>query len=98
MFGSITRTCSGVRISADSAMKWTPQKRTNSASACCGGVLAELEAVAGEVGVLDDLVALVVVAEDDQPLAEGGASGADPAVRLVGAHLAGRRGECPAAS
>ena len=52
-----------------------------------GGVLAELEAVAGEVGELDDLVALVVVAEDDEPLAEDGASGADAAVRLVGAHL-----------
>ena len=55
-----------VRMSADSAMKWTPQKRTYSASFCCGGVLGELEAVAGEVGVLDDFVALVVVAEDDE--------------------------------
>ena len=58
-------------MSADSAMKWTPQKMTNSASFCSAGELAELEAVAGEVGVLDDLVLLVVVAEDDEPLAEG---------------------------
>ena len=49
-----------------------------------GGVLGELEAVAGEVGVLDDLVALVVVAENDEAAAEGGASGADALVDLFG--------------
>jgi len=35
-----------------------------------GSQLAELEAVAGEVGVLNDLVGLVVVAQDDQVRAE----------------------------
>ena len=36
-----------------------------------GGVAGELEGVAGDVGELDDLVALVVVAEDEDPLAKG---------------------------
>ncbi len=35
----------------------------------CG--LGELERVAGDVGELDDLVALVVVAEDEHPVSEG---------------------------
>ena len=38
--------------------------------AATGGLLRELEGVAAEVGELDDLVALVVVAEDDELLAE----------------------------
>ena len=59
-----------VRMSADSAMKWTPQKTMNSASGRAGGVAGELEGVAGDVGELDDLVALVVVAEDEDPLAQ----------------------------
>ena len=45
-----------------------------------GRVAGELEGVAGDVGELDDLVALVVVAEDEQPLAErrlGGAGALD---------------------
>ena len=32
--GSRTCWCAPVRMSADSAMKWTPQKTTNSASVC----------------------------------------------------------------
>jgi len=44
-----------------------------------GGRLAgELEGVPGDVGELDDLVALVVVAEDEHLLAEGGLRGAGP--------------------
>jgi hypothetical protein len=35
-----------------------------------GGLLGEFEGVAAEIGELDDLVALVVVAEDDELLAE----------------------------
>ena len=38
--------------------------------AAAGRLLGELEGVAAEVGPADDLVALVVVAEDDQPRAE----------------------------
>ena len=46
-----------------------------------GGPLGELEGVAAEVGELDDVLALVVVAEDDaagaEPLAGGGDAGDD---------------------
>lgn len=35
-----------------------------------GGELRELEGIAGEIGVADDLVGLVVVAEDDESVAE----------------------------
>src|SRR5262245_27973878 len=38
--------------------------------AAAGGLLRELKGVAAEVGEPDDLVALVVVAEDDELLAE----------------------------
>ena len=62
-------------MSADSAMKCTPQKTMNSASGRRGRVAGELEGVAGDVGELDDLVALVVVAEDEQPVAERGLGG-----------------------
>ncbi len=44
----------------------------------------ELERVAAGVGPLDDLVALVVVAEDQEPVAELGLGRGDPAVELVG--------------
>ena len=47
-----------------------------------GGVLRELERVAGVVGELDDLVALVVVAEDDEAVAERGLGGGDADVHL----------------
>ena len=63
-------------------MKCTPQKTTKSASCWRGGVLRELERVAGVVGELDDFVALVVVAEDDQAVAERGLGGGDPDVHL----------------
>ena len=57
-------------MSALSAMKCTPQKTMNSASGCAAACWAKLEGVAGDVGELDDLVALVVVAEDVGPRAE----------------------------
>ena len=57
-------------MSALSAMKWTPQNTTNSALRPGGGVARELEGVAGHVGEPDDLVALVVVAEHERPVAE----------------------------
>ena len=66
MFGRITVWCGALRMSAVSAMKWTPQKTMYSASVLLGGPLRELEGVAAEVGELDDVLALVVVAEDDE--------------------------------
>ena len=64
--GRITLHDSAVRMSADSAMKCTPQKMTYSAFFLIGGLAGKLEAVAGEIGELDDGVLLIVVAEDDQ--------------------------------
>ena len=43
-----------------------------------GRLLGELEGVAGDVGELDHLVALVVVAEHEDPVAERGLGGAGP--------------------
>jgi hypothetical protein len=51
--GKITFCSGAVKISADSAIKCTPQ------------IAGELERVAGNVGELDDLVALVVVTEHE---------------------------------
>ena len=47
----------------------------------------QLEGVAGDVGELDDLVALVVVAQDEHPVAERrlGRAGARHQVRVAGA-------------
>ena len=68
--GRTTCWSGAVRMSADSAMKCTPQNTMNSASGPAGGVAGQLERVAGDVGELDDLVALVVVAEHEHPVAE----------------------------
>jgi hypothetical protein len=35
------------------------------------GVASELERVAGDIGELDDLVALIVMTEDEEPIAQG---------------------------
>ena len=51
-------------------MKCTPQKTMYSASGPGGRLAGQLERVAGHVGELDDLVALVVVAEHEHPVAE----------------------------
>ena len=59
-----------LRMSALSAMKWTPQKTMYSASGRSAANCASLNESPRAVGVLDDLVALVVVAEDHQPLAQ----------------------------
>ena len=53
----------------------------------------ELERVAHEVGVLDDLVALVEVTEHDDAVAERGLRGADARVQLVVRRGAVRLGE-----
>ena len=53
----------------DSAMKCTPQKTMYSRLGPRGGLARELERVAGDVGELDDLVALVVVAEHEHLVA-----------------------------
>ncbi len=52
------------------------------------GSVGELEAVAEEVGVFHDLVALVEVAEDDDALAERRFGGADAEVELFGGGVA----------
>ena len=51
-----------------------------------GRIARELERVAAHVGELDDLVALVVVTEDEGALAEGGARRTGPfdQVRIAG--------------
>ena len=66
----MTRWWSPVSTSADSAMKCTPQNTMSVASVVVRGEAGELEGVAAGVGPLDDLVALVVVAEDQEPVAE----------------------------
>ena len=88
MSGSITFWCVAARMSADSAMKWTPQKTMKSASGSRGRELGELEGVAGEVRVADDLVPLVVVAQHDEALPERLLGRGDPLLRL-------RRGRRP---
>ena len=82
--GRITRWWSPVRTSADSAMKWTPRKTMSVAAAVVRGEAGQLEGVAPEVGPLDDLVALVVVAQDQEPGAELVLRGPDPRPELFG--------------
>src|SRR5438445_13669586 len=52
-----------------------------------GGEPGETERVAPCVGPAHDLLTLVVVAEDQQPVAEGGPGRADPGRELVGRGL-----------
>ena len=68
--GRITCWCGPVRMSADSAMKCTPQKTTNSASCCSAAKRDSPNESPAHVGEVDDLLTLVVVAEDDEALAE----------------------------
>ncbi len=51
-----------------------------------GGELGELEAVAGEVGEADDLVLLIVMAEDDEVRAQLGLARGDGLAELLVAH------------
>ena len=67
--GSTTFWCGSERMSATSAMKCTPQNTMNSAS-CSRGELRELQRVAGQVGVLVHVGALIVMPENHQALAE----------------------------
>ena len=55
-----------------------------------GGLAGQLERVAGDVGELDDLVALVVVAEHEDPVAERRLGRAGPASTRSGSEAAGR--------
>ena len=64
-------------------MKWTPQNTMYSAAPRLAAVPRELERIAGEVGELDDLVALIVVPEDDEAIAERRLRGGNPRVHLV---------------
>ena len=59
-----------VRMSADSAMKCTPQKTMYSASGRAAASRASLKESPVTSANCDDLVALVVVAEHEDPLAE----------------------------
>ena len=58
-----------------------------SASSRKCGLLGELEGVAAEIGELDDVVALVVVAEDDETVGELVAGDADAFAQFVGAEV-----------
>ena len=58
-----------------------------------GALPREAERVADEVGELDHLVALVVVAEDEQPRAERRLRRRDPAVHLLVVEAAIARGQ-----
>src|SRR3989304_4557164 len=88
MLGRTTFWCGCERMSADSAMKWTPQKTMSSGSGRSGaqGALgvprSQFEGIAAHVGELDDVLPLVVVAEDDaaraQLAARLGDAGDDP--------------------
>ena len=57
-----------------------------------GRELGQLEGVAGEVGVADDLVALVVVAQDDEPAVQLRLRGDDALLQLLGGRLPDRFG------
>ena len=81
------------RMSAVSAMKWTPQKAIARQSPLSAAMLAELIAVAAQVGQGDHFVLLIVVAQDQQPRAHLGAHRRRSALaalvveRLVGARV-----------
>ena len=74
-------------------MKWTPQKTMNSAVRLPGRDAGEAEGVASGVGPAHDVVALVVVAEDEEPGAERSFGGADHGGELVGGRGAVALGE-----
>ena len=74
--GRITRTASSVRMSARLGHEVDAAEDDVFDALLVGGLAGELEAVAGEVGEVDDGVLLVVVAED-RPGACRGASRAD---------------------
>ena len=80
-------------MSADSAMKCTPQKTMNSASGRAAASRASLNESPGDVGEPDDLVALVVVAQHEHPVTQRllGGEGARDQVGV------GRRGQVPRA-
>ena len=54
-------------------------------SACCArlALARELPGVADDVGVDEDLVALVVVSEDEEAFTQGGLGGPDPLIHLL---------------
>ena len=85
-------------MSAVSAMKWTPQKTIVRQSRLLGRHLAELVAVAPQVGDGDHLVLLIVMAQDQQLRPHFAADRLDPrgkllvAERLVGLQLGERSG------
>ena len=80
--GRITRCSGAVSTSALSAMKCTPQNTTVSAARCAAANCDSLSESPIAVGELDHFVALVVMAENDEPVAERGFGGRDADVEL----------------
>ena len=75
--GRITRTDSSVRMSARLGHEVDAAEDDVFDALLVGGLAGELEAVAGEVGEVDDRVLLVVVAEDHELGAQGLLGGLD---------------------
>ena len=73
--GRITRTFSSVRMSAALGHEVDAAEDDVLDALLLGGLAGELEAVAGEVGEVDDGVLLVMVAEDHQRLPSAVAGG-----------------------
>ncbi len=82
--GRTTRWSGVVRTSADSAMKCTPQKTMSVAVSSSAATRASLKESPRRVGPLDDLVALVVVPEDQEAVAERFLGGPDLRVERFG--------------
>ncbi len=82
--GRITCWCGARSTSALSAMKWTPQKTIDlgggAARRRSGRACSESPVYVGE---LDDLVALVVMAEDDDAVVASARGGGDADVQLL---------------
>ena len=94
--GRITFWSPGFRMSADSAMKWTPQKTMYSASGRSDASLASLKESPVTSAWRDHVVALVVVAEDDEARAQLAPRRLDALVQLGLRHpeVVFERGAC----
>src|SRR5256885_11627688 len=79
--GRMTVWCSRRRISALSAMKCTPEDDIAALGLRC--LEGEFEGITAEVGELDDLVALVVMAQNDNVVAETGFGGSDAVIEGI---------------
>jgi hypothetical protein len=74
-----------LNTSAVSAIKWTPQNTTYGRSERCSPPPAHSnQGVAAKVGMLDHFIALIIVAEDHHPVAEGPFGRAGPFEEFFG--------------